>query len=177
MAVPGDVVDVQVCCKRRRYMEGRIVRFVRRSPLRVEPGLRAFRRLRRMQVAEHALRRTAPLKQDAGRRATETHRRNRAARDRPDQGLAADAVLPQQTGIHFQRPALADARGDRRAGRAGAGTGPRLPYSGTVRQGARHPQMLAAARPVERHPDGDQTFLRRERLYVPQCPRAYGADA
>ena len=37
MAVPGDVVDVQVCCKRRRYMEGRIVRFVRRSPLRVEP--------------------------------------------------------------------------------------------------------------------------------------------
>ena len=42
MAVPGDVVDVQVCCKRRRYMEGRIVRFVRRSPLRVEPFCEHF---------------------------------------------------------------------------------------------------------------------------------------
>ena len=42
MAVPGDVVDVQVCCKRRRYMEGRIVRFVRRSPLRVEPVCEHF---------------------------------------------------------------------------------------------------------------------------------------
>ena len=140
-------------------------------------GLRAFRRLRRMQVAEHALRRTAPLQAGAGRRATETHRRNRAARDRPDQGLAADAVLPQQTGIHFQRPALADARGDRRAGRAGAGTGPRLPYSGTVRQGARHPQMLAAARSVERDPAGSPRILHRPGLLVLRYPRASGTDA
>ena len=37
MAVPGDVVDVQIRTKRRRYMEGYIVRFVKRSPWRVEP--------------------------------------------------------------------------------------------------------------------------------------------
>ncbi len=37
MTVPGDVVDVQIRCKRRRFMEGYVVRYVRRSPLRTEP--------------------------------------------------------------------------------------------------------------------------------------------
>ena len=37
MAVPGDVVDVQIRSKRRRYMEGTIVRFQSRSPRRVDP--------------------------------------------------------------------------------------------------------------------------------------------
>ena len=37
MTVPGDVVDVQVRSKRRRFMEGYAVRYVRRSPLREEP--------------------------------------------------------------------------------------------------------------------------------------------
>ena len=37
MTVPGDVVDVQIRCKRRRYMEGYVVRYVKRSPIRVEP--------------------------------------------------------------------------------------------------------------------------------------------
>lgn len=35
--VPGDVVDVQINNKRRRFMEGYVVNYVRRSPLRVEP--------------------------------------------------------------------------------------------------------------------------------------------
>ena len=37
LTVPGDVVDVQIRCKRRRYMEGSVVRYVERSPLRAEP--------------------------------------------------------------------------------------------------------------------------------------------
>jgi len=37
MTVPGDVVDVQIRSKRRRFMEGEAVRFVRRSPMREEP--------------------------------------------------------------------------------------------------------------------------------------------
>ena len=37
MAVPGDVVDVQVRSKRRRFMEGYIVHFVKKSPMRVDP--------------------------------------------------------------------------------------------------------------------------------------------
>lgn len=37
MTIPGDVVDVQIRSKRRRYMEGFVVRFVKQSPLRVEP--------------------------------------------------------------------------------------------------------------------------------------------
>ncbi len=37
LTVPGDVVDVQIRSKRRRYMEGYVVRYVKRSPLAVEP--------------------------------------------------------------------------------------------------------------------------------------------
>ncbi len=37
MTVPGDVVDVQIPNRRRRFMEGTVVRYVHRSPLRVEP--------------------------------------------------------------------------------------------------------------------------------------------
>lgn len=35
--VPGDVVDVQINNKRRRFMEGYVVNFVKHSPIRVEP--------------------------------------------------------------------------------------------------------------------------------------------
>lgn len=35
--VPGDMVDVQINNKRRRFMEGYVVNFVKRSPIRVEP--------------------------------------------------------------------------------------------------------------------------------------------
>ncbi len=37
MTVPGDVVDVQIRNKRRRFMEGTVVNFVKRSELRAEP--------------------------------------------------------------------------------------------------------------------------------------------
>ena len=36
LTVPGDVVDVQIRSKRRRFMEGFVVRYVRKSPLRAE---------------------------------------------------------------------------------------------------------------------------------------------
>ncbi len=42
MTVPGDVVDVQIRCKRRRFMEGYVVRYVRKSPLRAEPFCEHF---------------------------------------------------------------------------------------------------------------------------------------
>lgn len=35
--VPGDIVDIQICNKRRRFMEGYVVRYVKRSDIRVEP--------------------------------------------------------------------------------------------------------------------------------------------
>ncbi len=37
LTVPGDVVDVQIRNKRRRFMEGTVVNFVKKSPLREEP--------------------------------------------------------------------------------------------------------------------------------------------
>lgn len=37
MTVPGDVVDVQIRSKRRRFMEGYAVRYVKHSPMRCEP--------------------------------------------------------------------------------------------------------------------------------------------
>ena len=42
MTVPGDVVDVQIRAKHRRFMEGTVVRFVKRSDKRVEPVCEHF---------------------------------------------------------------------------------------------------------------------------------------
>lgn len=42
MTVPGDVVDVQIRVKRRRFMEGCVVNYVKRSPLREEPFCEHF---------------------------------------------------------------------------------------------------------------------------------------
>ena len=42
MTVPGDVVDVQIRSKRRRYMEGYVVRYVHKSPKRAEPFCEHF---------------------------------------------------------------------------------------------------------------------------------------
>ena len=42
MTVPGDVVDVQIRCKRRRFMVGYVVRYVHKSPKRAEPFCEHF---------------------------------------------------------------------------------------------------------------------------------------
>mgnify|MGYP003460743683 FL=1 len=42
MTVPGDVVDVQVRKHHRRFMEATVVRFIEKSPLRVEPFCEHF---------------------------------------------------------------------------------------------------------------------------------------
>ena len=42
MTVPGDVVDVRIRSKRRRYMEGTVTRFVKLSPMRTEPVCEHF---------------------------------------------------------------------------------------------------------------------------------------
>ncbi len=42
MAVPGDVVSVKIRNKRRRFMEGEIVEFITKSPLREEPFCEHF---------------------------------------------------------------------------------------------------------------------------------------
>lgn len=42
MTVPGDVVDVQIRVKRRRFMEGYVVEYVHKSPLRSEPFCEHF---------------------------------------------------------------------------------------------------------------------------------------
>ena len=42
MTVPGDVVDVKIRNKRRRFMEGSVINYVKRSPLRAEPFCRHF---------------------------------------------------------------------------------------------------------------------------------------
>ena len=42
MTVPGDVVDVQIKAKKRRFMEGTVVNFVKRSEVRQEPTCEHF---------------------------------------------------------------------------------------------------------------------------------------
>ena len=41
-AVPGDVVDIKVCKKKKNYLEGRIIRIVKPSPDRLEPFCEHF---------------------------------------------------------------------------------------------------------------------------------------
>lgn len=42
MTVPGDIVDVQIKAKRRRFMEGSVVRFIKESPMRCKPVCEHF---------------------------------------------------------------------------------------------------------------------------------------
>ena len=42
MTVPGDIVDVQITKQHRRFMEGRVVNFVRKSEKRCEPVCKHF---------------------------------------------------------------------------------------------------------------------------------------
>lgn len=42
MTLPGDIVDVQIRKHHRRYMEGTVVRFIEKSPLRIEPFCQHF---------------------------------------------------------------------------------------------------------------------------------------
>ena len=41
LTVPGDVVDVQIRSNRRRFLEGFVVRYVKKSPLRAEASIAA----------------------------------------------------------------------------------------------------------------------------------------
>ena len=42
MLIPGDVVDMQVIRKRKKFLEGRVVRFHEYSPDRIEPRCSHF---------------------------------------------------------------------------------------------------------------------------------------
>lgn len=42
MTLPGDVVNVQICNKRRRFMEGYVIDFIKESPLKIEPFCEHF---------------------------------------------------------------------------------------------------------------------------------------
>ena len=42
MTVPGDIVDVQITKQHRRFMEGRVVNFIRKSDKRCEPVCKHF---------------------------------------------------------------------------------------------------------------------------------------
>ncbi|GHS86077.1 23S rRNA (uracil-5-)-methyltransferase RumA [Bacteroidia bacterium] len=42
LGATGDVVDVQITCKKKRFLEGRIVSFVQQSPLRRKPACQHF---------------------------------------------------------------------------------------------------------------------------------------
>lgn len=42
MTIPGDVVDVQIRRRRRRFMEGYVVNYVKRSPMNIEPVCEHF---------------------------------------------------------------------------------------------------------------------------------------
>ena len=48
MLIPGDVADIKIIRKRKKYMEGVPVKFHQYSSLRQDPSLRTFRYMWRM---------------------------------------------------------------------------------------------------------------------------------
>ena len=180
MAVPGDVVDVQVCCQTPEIHGG--------------PSSSVIVRRNRRCASSRSASISASAADASGRTCLTT---NSSASSR---SRSRDQLNTHRQESSCPRSARSGARGrrcstatnwnslsaDRRwltpeeiaaQDDAGAGTGPRLPYSGTVRQGARHPQMLAAARSVERDPAGSPRILHRPGLLVLRYPRASGTDA
>ena len=160
MTVPGDVVDVQIRNRRRRFMEGTVVRYVHRSPLRVEPfcahfGVCGGCKWQNLPYAEQLRFKTEQVRDQLARIG-----KIEVARRPPLPRLGRDAVLPQQAGIHLRTAPLDDLRGDcrrrrhRRRPRAG------IPYPQPLRQGARHRKVLVAARAVERAAQRDQSASR-----------------
>ena len=63
-AVPGDVVNVKIIKKKKNYMEGFISSMIKPSEQRA--FLRAFRNMRRLQMAASPLRNAAPGQTAAG---------------------------------------------------------------------------------------------------------------
>ncbi len=150
MTVPGDVVDVQIRVKRRRYMEGTVVRYVKRSP-RTVPNPSASTSA----SAEAASGRTCPTTSSGCASKTGQVRDQLTRIGKIELPEVAPASGRPET--RFYRNKLeytfADRRwltreggGGRRGHRARARRG--IPHPGHVRQGARHPPVLAPARTV-----------------------------
>ena len=55
MLIPGDVVDIRVIKKRKKYLEGKVIRFHEYSADRVKPRCIHFGVLRWLQMAASAL--------------------------------------------------------------------------------------------------------------------------
>ena len=74
MTVPGDVVDVQIRSSAARYMEGFVVNYVKRSPLREEPFCAHFGVCGGCKWQNLPLRRTTAFQDRAGARPAYPHR-------------------------------------------------------------------------------------------------------
>ena len=121
LTVPGDVVDVQIRSKRRRFMEGFVVRYVKKSPLRAEAFCEHFGvcggcKWQNLPYGEQLRFKTDQVRDQLTRIGKIE--------------LPEIAVLPQQTRIHLRRPPLADARGDRVGGRHRRRAGRGIPHPG-----------------------------------------------
>ena len=135
MTVPGDVVDVQIRNHRRRFMEGTVVRYVRKSPVREEAFCEHFGICGGCK-AESALCRTAQIQAGTGIRPAFENRQNSPSGNIANPRLRTHTVLPQQARIHFRPETLGNIRRDRcRRGDRGRRCA-RLPHSRQIRQGA-----------------------------------------
>ena len=113
--VPGDVrllrrradtTQEALFCRRRSY---KTVGKESRSRRTFLPALRC---LRRLQMAEPALRGAIEVQTAAGLRPASPHRKGGAARVPPHPWLSEDAGLPQQTGLRSFQPPLPYKRGN-----------------------------------------------------------------
>ena len=137
--------------------------------------MRAFRHLRRMQMAEPALRGAAQGQAAAGARPAGAHREGGAAHVSPHPRLREDMGVSQQAGVWMLRQAMVYAGGaarpiarPRRTGQLGH----RLPHHGSVRQDLPHQQVLAHGRPAQRHTQRDRALRQGDRHDVLRRSRA-----
>ena len=174
MTVPGDVVDVQIRSKRRRYMEGFVVNYVKRSPLREEPfcahfGVCGGCKWQNLPYAEQLRFKTEQVRDQLTRIGKV---------ELPEIAPCLPSAETRFYRTSWSSPSPSGAGSPtRRSPKRARSPMPRrlgIPHPRYVRQSAGHRKMLAAARSVECDPGRNPAFLPRTRLYVPQSARATG---
>lgn len=176
MTVPGDVVDVQIRSKRRRYMEGFVVNYVKRSPLREEPfcahfGVCGGCKWQNLPYAEQLRFKTEQVRDQLARIGKV---------ELPEIAPCLPSAETRFTATSWSSPSPSGAGSPtRRSPKRARSPMPRRwdSTSPVCSTKCWTSKMLVAARSVECDPGRNPAFLPRTRLYVPQSARAPGADA
>ena len=168
------MVDVQIRSKRRRYMEGFVVNYVKRSPLREEPfcahfGVCGGCKWQNLPYAEQLRFKTDQVRDQLARIG-----KVELPEIAPCLPSAETRFYRNKLEFTFAERRWLTYEDDQPKGRDRRCPGAGIPHPRYVRQSAGHRKMLVAARSVECDPGRNPAFLPRTRLYVPQLRASTG---